>query len=404
MRVSRDGSAEDAVALGAVVLVAVLLGGSAVVSLVLSADPRFDMSRRIGGIVLSVLCLGLSVAVQIGLSRQRWSARVPQLAIVAAAISVVLFFFFDSWTLLGMGLAVIALAFRGPRRWVVVLLIVGVCHTYLVSQTSTFDARIGIPMVNWVTAAVLYAMTRLVVVLRELRTTREHLARLQVDEERSRISRDLHDIIGRTLVAVSLRNQTAMRLIDVDVAKCREQLDQVQSSITAGQAQLRALTSGPVIIGLSSELDTARRLFDRLGIRCSVETVTVEDRAVDQALAAVVREAVTNSLKHSRPHECRITVRRESLATVLSVVNDGAGAGLDARAGAGPSGGGTPVTEVAVGTGLDDIRTRLEMLGGTLDAGAVEGQFRVIARVPHRSLTPMPDGAIGAPVGLRSAS
>ena len=110
MRVSRDGSAEDAVALGAVVLVAVLLGGSAVVSLVLSADPRFDMSRRIGGIVLSVLCLGLSVAVQIGLSRRRWSARVPQLAIVAAAISVVLFFFFDSWTLLGMGLAVIALA------------------------------------------------------------------------------------------------------------------------------------------------------------------------------------------------------------------------------------------------------------------------------------------------------
>ena len=91
----------------------------------------------------------------------------------------------------------------------------------------------------------------------------------------------------------------------------------MQSSITAGQAQLRALTSGPVIIGLSSELDTARRLFDRLGIRCSVETVTVEDRAVDQALAAVVREAVTNSLKHSRPHECRIPVRRDSLATAL---------------------------------------------------------------------------------------
>lgn len=367
MRVSRDGSAEDTVALAAMLLVAVMLFGSAMLTLITQGDPRFQPPLRGTGVLLCLVCLGAALGVQLGLTHQRWLDRVPWLAVTAALCSAALFLLCDSWTLLGMGIAVVALAFNGARRWVAVAVLGAVCHTYLLTHVDELGALIGIPAVNWVSAAVLYAMTRLLIVLQELRRTREHLARLQVDEERHRISRDLHDIIGRTLAAASLRNQTALRLLDLDADKCRHQLEQLQLSISSGQAQLRGLTSGPVIIGLVSELDSASRLFTRLGVRVAVEAASVQEREVDQLLAAVVREAVTNSLKHSRPRECRITVRREVLGTVLSIVNDGV---LSRR-------------QTGVGTGLADLRDRLCAVGGTLTAGVLDGaQFRVIARVP----------------------
>jgi two-component system sensor histidine kinase DesK len=220
----------------------------------------------------------------------------------------------------------------------------------------------------------LYAMARLLIVLDELRRTREQMARGRVDEERLRISRDLHDLLGRTLVAVSLRNETALRLLDSDVERCRVQLVALQSSVIDGQAKLRALTGGPTLIGLSDELASARELFERLGVRALVDAVEIDHQAVDQTLAAVVRESVTNILKHARPTWCRIGVRHESLAIVVTVVNDGAA---------------SSVADDGAHTGLDDIRARVVALGGVLTAGAVNGdQFRVIARVPHAPADP----------------
>lgn len=373
----RDGLAEEALARGGVAVLAMVLALASASSFVRATQ---QVPVRVLGLALTLVCIASFLGVQLGLIRQRWSGALQLLAVLCAASSVVLFVALGAWHTLGMGIAALGLGFPAARVAVPTLLVATGCHlSLLIRLPGEYQSHIGIPTVNWISAIVLYSMTRLVVVLQELRRTREHLARLQVDEERSRISRDLHDIIGRTLVAVSLRTETAMRLIDVDVAKCRLQLEQLQSSISTGQSQLRALTSGPVITGLASELDTAQRLFDRLGVRIWVETVPVDDLGVEHVLAAVVRESVTNCLKHSRPQECRIVVRRESLATVLSVVNDGL---LPARRDpdAAPEG----TRDTGVGTGLQDMRVRVETLGGTLTAGPVEGhRFRVIVRIPH---------------------
>ncbi len=379
----RDGHIEDRLTRAGVLVLVGVLTVSSLIGMV--TDPARDLLTRAAGVALTALSSAGFVAVHVGLIRQRRLARLPWYAALAAAGSVALFVFFGSWTMLGLGLAAIGLGVQGAQGFVATLLVASSCHAFLITQVPDLDRRTGIPAVNWVTAIVLYSMTRLVTVLQELRRTREHLARLQVDEERLRISRDLHDIIGRTLVAVSLRTETAIRLVDIDINRCREQLEQLQTSISTGQAQLRSLTSGPVITGLTSEVDTATRLFHRLGIRLSVETVPVEDPDVDKTLAAVVRESVTNTLKHSRPHECRISVRRESLATVLTVVNDGASA---AQPGADP---------FDSGTGLRDMRARVESLGGTLTAGGVDGQFRTIARIPHGSVDHPVDPPVAEP-------
>ncbi|NYK65183.1 sensor histidine kinase, partial [Salmonella enterica subsp. enterica serovar Typhimurium] len=69
----------------------------------------------------------------------------------------------------------------------------------------------------------LYAFTKLSTALVELRSSQEEIARLRVDAERHRISRDLHDIIGRTLVATSMRQQAALHLVDRDPQRAKEQ-------------------------------------------------------------------------------------------------------------------------------------------------------------------------------------
>ncbi len=388
MSVTGDGRSESVLARVGVLVLAAVFTFYSISAFV--ADSQASAGVRAVGLILTIGCVATFSALQFGLVRLRLARGIPLLAIACTFCSVALFVLFGSWITLGMALAALGLGIKGPRGAVLAIVVAVGCHGYLITQVPDLDRRTGIPVTNWVTAIVLYSVTRLFIVLQELRRTREHLARLQVDEERSRISRDLHDIMGRTLVAVSLRTETAMRFIDLDVDKCREQLDQLQSAISAGQAQLRALTSGPVITGLTSELETARRLFDRLGIRLGVETVPIADQSVDQIMAAVVREAVTNSLKHSRPQECRITVRRESLATVLSVVNDGVGDAVNAS----DSNPLARTRDGGGGTGLEDMRARVEALGGSFVAGPVDGRrFRVIARIPHSAPSAVTDHA-----------
>ncbi|MCU1537327.1 MAG: histidine kinase [Humibacillus sp.] len=291
-----------------------------------------------------------------------------------------------AWAVLALAVAGVMSMPWAIRTQALVLVLLGAAAVAALARLyGALDAGLAfLVVIAALGGFVIHSMTRLVVVVDELRIARGRLARLQVDQERERISRDLHDILGRTLVAVSLRNETALRLLGRDDDACRTQITELQSTVIGGQAQLRALTSGPTLVGLSSEPTSAQDLLARLEVRFTVDAVDVEDPAVDQAFAAVVRESVTNMLKHSRPTMCRIGIRRESLAMVLTIVNDHA---LPAHNGTGSHTGSATGsdTSVAVGgrTGLRDLESRVNSLGGVMTAGpAAGGHFRVIARVP----------------------
>lgn len=285
-----------------------------------------------------------------------------------------------AWIMLTLSLAAVLLVTTGRRRLLVVAL-VGTAYVVLLLVKSN-----GTPVISLVSVVLttivcgygLYTVTRQRIVLHELRRTREETARARVDEDRLRISRELHDLLGRTLVAVSLRNEAALRLLDSDVERCRAQLTAVQSLVIDGQARLRALTSGPALISLGDELTSARELFELLGVRAEIDAVAVDDHVVDHTLAAVVREAVTNTLKHGRPTWCRIGVQRESAAVVVTVVNNGV----------------IPSAGDGAHTGLDGIRARVAALGGVLTAEATAGgEFRVVVRIPHEATdAPSPRG------------
>lgn len=284
----------------------------------------------------------------------------------------------SAWAMLPLALAA-ALLLGPARRGLLALSLIGTADVVvLIAKSEGTPVPVVITLAATVLAGgcSLYALTRLRVVLRELRRTREEVARSRVDEERLRISRELHDLLGRTLVAVSLRNEAALRLLDTDVERCRAQLTSLQSLVIDGQARLRALTSGPVLISLGDELASARELFELLGVRAEIDAVAVDDHVVDQTLAAVVREAVTNTLKHGSPTWCRIGVRHEPTAVVVTIVNNGVPHEAD------------PVAH----TGLDALRARVVALRGVLTAEVIPGgQFRVVARVPHvAASSPLP--------------
>ena len=262
--------------------------------------------------------------------------------------------------------ALLLLVSSQRHRMVMITIVILVEVALLCIRPYTIAGKLVLVCLNIVVGIVLLTFALLARTLIQLEVSRERLARLSVDEERSRISRDLHDIIGRTLVAVSLRQEAALNLLDRDVGLARRQLVASGETVREGQAQLRALTHGPMVAGVEEELGSARALCERIGVRFEASAVPVG--GADAECALVVREGVTNMLKHADASSCRVEVGIEGGCAVVSVVNDGV---LDGR----PVGGD--------GSGVGRMRQRVGLLGGSLEAGPAEGgRFRLRAVIP----------------------
>lgn len=249
----------------------------------------------------------------------------------------------EAWLMLGVAAAtglMLASHLRFLISMAMLLMIIGVTIILRIPWLS----HIVEPVVAATIAIGLYTLTRAFQALHDLRVYQEELARLEVDRERNRISRDLHDVMGRTLVATSLRVETAIEMLDSENEQVQEQLLQAQKVLASGGRELRSLTRGPVTTSLEEEVVAAQQLCQRLGIqfRCNVPEGTYS--SAQPISAEVVREGITNMLKHSRPRYCSLRIDPES-PTIVSISNDGC---LHRR----------PASQTP-GTGLSRLRQRL---------------------------------------------
>ncbi|MFF3918851.1 histidine kinase [Streptomyces sp. NPDC001852] len=205
-------------------------------------------------------------------------------------------------------------------------------------------------------------------VLWEAERAREVEARLAVAEERLRFGRDLHDVLGRNLSVISLKSELAVQLARRGRPEAVEQMIEVQRIAQDSQREVRAVVRGYRKADLGVELAGAKGVLTAAGIDCEVRAEPAGlPGDVQSALGWVVREATTNVLRHGDAGRCTLCLGVSEGRVVLTVENDG-------LAGA-PDGGG--------GSGLAGLRERLAVLGGTLEAGAVDGgRFRVVAEVP----------------------
>jgi two-component system, NarL family, sensor histidine kinase DesK len=211
--------------------------------------------------------------------------------------------------------------------------------------------------------------------IRELHTTREELARLKVEEERQRMARDLHDLLGHTLSLITLKSKLAGRLVEREPARAVQEIAEIEHIARQTLREVREAVAGYRQPRLENEVDGARQLLEAAGISCSLEYSALSlPPATDAALAWTVREGVTNVIRHSRAQHCFIRLIREHSTVHAEVINDG-----DPRERVG----GAYARE---GLGLSGLAERVTALGGRIEAGnvATDGKtgFRLWVELP----------------------
>lgn len=207
----------------------------------------------------------------------------------------------------------------------------------------------------------------LLTVLVRLRVARAELARLAVADERLRIARDLHDVLGHRLAGVALKSDLAGRLVTADPARSAIEMADAARIARESLEEVRATVSGFRDTSLTGELATARALLAAAGVECVLATPEADGLTdpVSEAAGWVVREGVTNVVRHARASRAWITVRAVADWLLVEVADDGCGA-------AGPGG---------HGNGLTGLTERVSALGGSLQTGAGTGTARYRLRV-----------------------
>ncbi|MFZ3568365.1 sensor histidine kinase [Streptomyces sp. BH097] len=210
---------------------------------------------------------------------------------------------------------------------------------------------------------------------RELREARARVAQLAANEERLRLARDLHDLLGHSLSLITLKSELAGRMLPDHPDKAADQVADIEKVSRQALVDVREAVSGYRRARLTTELAGSQAALTAAGITAEVPSEAPElPEAQESALAWTLREAVTNVVRHSGARRCVVDVtRRETLEgprVELTVEDDGSG----------PSG--TPP-----GNGLTGLAERLTAVGGTLETGTARGGgFRLVALVPAASV------------------
>ena len=168
--------------------------------------------------------------------------------------------------------------------------------------------------------------------------SREETQRLAKVAERERIARDLHDLIGHTFSVITLKADLAGKLLDKDLEKAREEVKQLETISRDALSQVREVVSGYRTSDLLSELANAKHVlasmsiqfeyrFEGLGDKESIETNLEKhlDAKSNKELAIVLRELVTNIIRHAKADEVDAVIKREDGNIVLTVKDNGQG-------------------------------------------------------------------------------
>ncbi|NDZ75672.1 sensor histidine kinase [Streptomyces sp. SID10362] len=207
--------------------------------------------------------------------------------------------------------------------------------------------------------------------VRQLRAAREELATRAVAEERLRFSRDLHDLLGHTLSVIVVKSEAARRLAPRDLDAALTQITDIESVGRQALTEVREAVTGYREGSLGTELDRARSALDAADVEAVVRRSGPPLPPQTEALLGwVVREAVTNVVRHSGASRCEIAVSGGADRVRLTVTDDGTGVAGQTQ---GP------------GTGLTGLTERLATAGGSLTAGVEpRGGFSVTAELPVR--------------------
>ncbi|GAB7033838.1 histidine kinase [Streptomyces sp. NPDC021749] len=274
-------------------------------------------------------------------------------------------------------------------------------------QDSDPSESFGIGYGTFLSGMVTSTVLSLFDTIQELKATRQELARSAVEKERLRFSRDLHDLLGHTMSLVVVKAEAVRRLAPRDLDAALAQAADIEAVGRQALTEIREAVTGYREGSLSTELDRARSALEAAGIEAVVRQAGPPLPPQAGALLGwVVREGVTNAVRHSGATRCEIAVHADEERVRLTITDDGRG---PVSSGAAPAAGRSrfrdrvpgrdggngrtdpadgaaapPGTPGPVGgTGLKGLAERLAAAGGTLRSGP-DGRrgFRVTAELP----------------------
>ena len=221
------------------------------------------------------------------------------------------------------------------------------------------------------TGLIVYGLTWMARTVSQLRAARQELAEVALAETRLRFARDLHDLLGLSLSAITLKSELAYRLILLDPKRSSTELTEVLEISRHALADVRSVASGYHEMSLEEECHTAESLLTTAGLAVRMDIDYGAPPAdVSTVLATVLREGVTNVLRHSKGECCEITIRTYEDGVLLHVVNDGVTKPSDRD-------------KDGWGSGIRNMSDRVATLGGQLTAKYEgDGRFGLSARIP----------------------
>ncbi len=277
-------------------------------------------------------------------------------------------------------------------------LIVSVVNGY--ESGLTFAATVIAPLAGLFA----YSAGRRADTLAMLRRTRAELARAAVAEERLRIARDLHDLLGHSLSLITLKAELAGRVIGADPHRAAREIAELEQVARQSLSDVREAVAGFRQPDLAGELVAARQLLEAAGIGSEIFAAGTGDLPpeVDAALAWAIREGTTNVVRHSKATYVAIRITGGAAAVTAEISDNGpAAAEIPSPGGAqgmaaiahtsapaiGPDGRAAVnrARSSFAGSGLAGLAERVRRLGGELAAGVVEPQgFLLRVVVPLR--------------------
>src|SRR6266852_3797130 len=174
----------------------------------------------------------------------------------------------------------------------------------------------------------------------------EHLAKVA---ERERIARDLHDVLGHTLSLIIVKSTLAGKLLEKYPQKARSEIADIEKVSREAMAEIRNTLRGYSTYKLSDEIERAKSALHSAGVTMESDAAEISmTPAQESVVALIMREAVTNVVRHAEAHTCRLRIAPNDGSCVLEIADDGRG-GFQSE-----------------GNGLRGMRERIEALGGTV--------------------------------------
>ncbi len=278
------------------------------------------------------------------------------------------------WTLLFIFAGTAAGRIPSVRTALTAIAIIAVLAslTLFAADAPTIDAlESGFEVV--LAGLLVLAFSQLEQAVQELRRAQAQAARLAVADERLRIARDVHDLLGHSLSVIALKVELAGRLLERNPERAAEELRDVETVTRSSLRDVREAVAGYRRVTLDTELDGARMALSAAGVAVEIDQpAEILDPATDSLLGWVVREAVTNVVRHSGGTRCLIRISTPGREAWLEVLDDGR-AREEGRL----------LGSERIGSGLSGIRERVDAIGGRMEAGPIASSgYRLAVFVP----------------------